>query len=68
MVLLNAKLESAIVRASELSIAGQSGLAYFNQKGLLSGSTTLRLNAEGHLMITELHSGSFFYLFSRDFM
>eukprot|EP01034_Spumella_vulgaris_P025380 gene25380-31836_t len=56
VVLLNAKLESAIVRATELTISGQSGLAYFNNKGLLTGSSTLTLDSEGHLMISELFS------------
>lgn len=54
--LSNSKILGASIAAKDIAVPGLTGLAYFSSKGALTASSSLVLDSEGRLLITEVHS------------
>lgn len=51
--LTNPKITGASIAATDITLSGATGLAYFSAKGALTASTALSLDSAGHLLITD---------------
>lgn len=54
--LSNPKILGASITAKDITLPGLTGLAYFSTKGALTASSSLTLDSEGRLLISEIHS------------
>ena len=52
--LVNAKVDATAITAQSIVVSDERGLAYFNDKGMLLGSTAVQFNKDGKVEIKDL--------------